>query len=177
MALSTTPTGTISQTARGLLSFLTKSASDAAPTAFSFTSSATAFADLSNTTHWWPPFSRRRTMFAAHPAEADHSELHGFSPPWRNDVPVGPDQSPCRGRLWDASDRIGKSFSLKHRRHGALRGHEDDGLIRHDWELCTGHGFASQISAAYSAMVRSLENFPEPATFRMTLRAQASGSA
>ena len=32
-------------------SFLANSASDAAPTAFSFTSSATAFADLSNTTH------------------------------------------------------------------------------------------------------------------------------
>jgi len=41
----------------------------------------------------------------------------------------------------------------------------------------TGHGFACQISAAYCAMVRSLENFPEPATFRMALRAHASGSA
>src|SRR5206468_3470635 len=33
----------------------------------------------------------------------------------------------------------------------------------------TGHGFAPQMSAAYSAMVRSLENFPEAATFRMAL--------
>ena len=33
------------------------------------------------------------------------------------------------------------------------------------------------MSAAYSAMVRSLENFPEPATFKIALRAQASGSA
>ena len=41
----------------------------------------------------------------------------------------------------------------------------------------TGHGFTFQMSAAYSAMVRSLENFPEPATFRIALRAQASGSA
>ena len=41
----------------------------------------------------------------------------------------------------------------------------------------TGHGFAFQMSAAYSAIVRSLENFPEPATFRMALRAQASASA
>src|SRR3974390_1425906 len=38
----------------------------------------------------------------------------------------------------------------------------------------TGHGFTSQISAAYSAMVRSLENFPEPATLRIAVRAQAS---
>ena len=41
----------------------------------------------------------------------------------------------------------------------------------------TGHGFAFQISAAYSAMVRSLENFPELATFKIALRAQASRSA
>src|SRR5215472_18638343 len=40
----------------------------------------------------------------------------------------------------------------------------------------TGHGFAFQISAAYSAMVRSLENFPDPAIFRITLRAHASPS-
>ena len=43
--------------------------------------------------------------------------------------------------------------------------------------LRTGHGFAFQISLAYSAIVRSLENLPEPATFRIALRAQASGSA
>ena len=41
----------------------------------------------------------------------------------------------------------------------------------------TGHGFTSQISAAYSAMVRSLENLPELATFKMTLRAHPHGSA
>src|SRR4051794_5712591 len=41
----------------------------------------------------------------------------------------------------------------------------------------TGHGFTSQMSVAYSAIVRSLENFPEPATFKMAFRAQASGSA
>src|SRR5712692_1667134 len=41
----------------------------------------------------------------------------------------------------------------------------------------TGHGLTCQMSAAYSAMVRSLENFPELATFRMALRAHASGSA
>ena len=41
----------------------------------------------------------------------------------------------------------------------------------------TGHGSASQIPAAYSAMVRSLENLPEPATFRIALQAQPCGSA
>jgi hypothetical protein len=38
----------------------------------------------------------------------------------------------------------------------------------------TGHGLTFQISAAYSAMVRSLENFPEPATFRIALRVHSS---
>src|SRR5882757_9759783 len=41
----------------------------------------------------------------------------------------------------------------------------------------TGHGFTPQISAAYSAMVRSLENFPELAMFRMAFRAHSCGSA
>ena len=40
----------------------------------------------------------------------------------------------------------------------------------------TGHGSAPQMSAAYSAMVRSLENFPELATFKTALRAQPSTS-
>src|SRR5262249_48864724 len=38
----------------------------------------------------------------------------------------------------------------------------------------TGHRFTFQMSAAYSAIVRSLENFPEPATFKIAFRAQAS---
>jgi hypothetical protein len=38
----------------------------------------------------------------------------------------------------------------------------------------TGHAFAFQISLAYSAIVRSLENLPELATFRMALRVQVS---
>lgn len=41
----------------------------------------------------------------------------------------------------------------------------------------TGHGSTFQMAVAYSAMVRSLENLPDAATFRITLRAQASGSA
>jgi hypothetical protein len=40
-----------------------------------------------------------------------------------------------------------------------------------------GHGFAFQMLAAYSAIVRSLENFPDAATFLMALRVHASGSA
>src|SRR3989442_8011196 len=41
--------------------------------------------------------------------------------------------------------------------------------LHHD----TGHGLTCQMSAAYSAMVRSLENFPELATFRMAVRTHA----
>ena len=40
----------------------------------------------------------------------------------------------------------------------------------------TAQGLASQIPAAYSAMVRSLENFPELATFAITFLVQLSGS-
>src|SRR5215472_9478933 len=39
----------------------------------------------------------------------------------------------------------------------------------------SGHGCACQMSLAYSAMVRSLENLPEWPTLRIALRAQASG--
>ena len=44
-------------------------------------------------------------------------------------------------------------------------------------DYSTGHGFAFQISVAYSAMVRSLENFPEAATFKMAMSAHSSGLA
>src|SRR5262249_40992498 len=64
MLLSTTAAGTISQIARGFLSLPTRSASEAAPTAFSRARSATAFGDMSKTTHSWPPLIRRRTMLA-----------------------------------------------------------------------------------------------------------------
>ena len=62
--MSTTAAGTISQTARGFASFVTKSASDEAPVAFSAASASTAFGDMSKTTHSWPSFMRRRTMLA-----------------------------------------------------------------------------------------------------------------
>ncbi len=64
MVLSTAAAGTISQTARGFASFPTRSASDKAPTAFSCVMSATAFGDMSKTTHWWPAARSRRTMLA-----------------------------------------------------------------------------------------------------------------
>src|SRR6185437_11394434 len=64
MAWSTAPTGTMSHTARGLVSFPTNSAGEAVPIAFSFTSAATGSGSRLNTTHWWPPRNRRRTMLA-----------------------------------------------------------------------------------------------------------------
>ncbi len=64
MVLSTTAAGTMSQTARGLSSFFTKSTSEVDPTALSCTSSCTVFGDMSKTTHGWPPLMSRRTMFA-----------------------------------------------------------------------------------------------------------------
>ena len=38
----------------------------------------------------------------------------------------------------------------------------------------TGHGFAPQIDSAYSAIVRSLENFPDRATLWIALRPHAA---
>ena len=40
-----------------------------------------------------------------------------------------------------------------------------------------GQGVAPQIDSAYSAIVRSLENFPEQATLRIALRPHPSRSA
>jgi hypothetical protein len=40
----------------------------------------------------------------------------------------------------------------------------------------TGQGTAFQIPEAYSAIVRSLENFPDPAMFKMVLRSQFARS-
>ena len=39
----------------------------------------------------------------------------------------------------------------------------------------TAQGFTFQISVAYSVMVRSLENLPDAATFRIAVRVHASG--
>src|SRR5947209_4963231 len=64
MVASTAAAGTMSQTARGVSSFFTMSAIDVAPTAFAFVSSSTTFADLSKTTHRWPPAMSRSAMLA-----------------------------------------------------------------------------------------------------------------
>ena len=84
MVLSTTPAGTISQTARGLLSALTNSASEPLPTAFSFTSSATALGDMSNTTHSMAALQQAAHHVGTHPAQSDHSQLHGHFPSKRS---------------------------------------------------------------------------------------------
>src|SRR5215475_1286184 len=78
------------------------------------------------------------------------------------------------GREPLGQDRVGGSIAVKHPMWDFLP-------VVHLVNHCglhhdTGHGFTCQMSAAYSAIVRSLENFPELATFRMALRVQASGS-
>src|SRR5215467_10073846 len=72
----------------------------------------------------------------------------------------------------DQHGHRGRLARQRGNRGGLFRVVDHRGL-HHD----TTHGLACQMSAAYSAIVRSLENFPELATFRMALRAQASGSA
>ncbi len=64
MVLSTAAAGTINHTAHGFSRFFTSSASEDVPTAFSAANCLTTFGDLSKTTHWWPPWSSRRTMLA-----------------------------------------------------------------------------------------------------------------
>src|SRR6185437_8871416 len=64
IVLSTAAAGTMSQTARGFLSFLARSASEELPTAFSLARSWTAFWDMSKTTHSWPPARSLRTILA-----------------------------------------------------------------------------------------------------------------
>jgi hypothetical protein len=60
----------------------------------------------------------------------------------------------------------------------ASRRLEMAGLIRTRHALReqgTGHGFVCQISAAYSLIVRSLENHPDDATLRMLARRSSWG--
>src|SRR5579863_1935282 len=61
---STTPAGTISQSARGFCSLPMRSCRLSAPVAFSATNDCTAFGDMSKTTHWCPPLMSRRAMLA-----------------------------------------------------------------------------------------------------------------
>src|SRR5882724_1257689 len=79
--------------------------------------------------------------------------------------PLEPHQVDQQGR-WrrlagQRGDRGGLFHVVDHRR------------LHHD----TGHGLTCQMSDAYSAIVRSLENFPELATFTMAARAHAPESA
>ena len=79
MVLSTTAAGTISQTARGFASFFTKSASDDAPTAFSFASSCDRLRRHVEDHALVAAPDQPPHHVRAHPAQADHSELHGDS--------------------------------------------------------------------------------------------------
>src|SRR3974390_1584570 len=67
---------------------------------------------------------------------------------------------------------LGCRFACE-RRNRALAVHR----YRRSFFYGIGHGSTFQISRAYSAMVRSLQNFPEPATLRMAFRVHAAGSA
>ena len=64
MVLSTTAAGIINQTARGFVSFFTKSSSEDDPIAFSRVNSITAFGNMSKITHSCPARRSRRVMFA-----------------------------------------------------------------------------------------------------------------
>ncbi len=95
-------------------------------------------------------------------------------------MPGGPEHDPLRGH---GRIRLSLVVSIdeardvdEDRRGSGLSGERAD--LGHVASVYfTTQGLAFQISAAYSLMVRSLENFPDPATLRMALRAQPSGSA
>ena len=76
---------------------------------------------------------------------------------------------------WPRSDGVGGGLprDTTFRRHAAPPESIEIRLV--GFPHATGHGLACQISLAYSAIVRSLENFPDAATFRIALRAQACG--
>ena len=100
MVLSTTAAGTISQTARGLVSFLANSASDAVPTAFSFASSATAFGGHVEHHAFMAALQEAAHHVRAHPAKADHSQLHANPSFLKRRRSIGPDHAvPDDGRL------------------------------------------------------------------------------
>src|SRR5262249_52465415 len=96
---STIAAGTISQTARGLSSLWTRSSSDLAPTAPSFTRAWMASGCTSYTTHLCPARITRRTMFAPirpspiMPSCIDASPLDAVSPP------VGTPETPVHGGI------------------------------------------------------------------------------
>ena len=71
--------GTISQTARGFSSFLTRSTRESAPTAWSLTSSLTACARPVKDNAAVPFRDQPSHHVGAHAAKSYHSELHKFS--------------------------------------------------------------------------------------------------
>ena len=52
-----------------------------------------------------------------------------------------------------------------------------DKMLPMDQIQSAGHGSAAQMARAYSAIVRSLENLPELATFATTLLVHCPGAA
>ena len=76
MVLSTTAAGTISQTARGLSSFFTRSASDEAPTAFSLGQLLDRLRRPVEDHALMAALEKPPHHVGAHPAQSDHSQLH-----------------------------------------------------------------------------------------------------
>jgi hypothetical protein len=84
---------------------------------------------------------------------------------------AGPNGIPIRGSLPGRGGSMGPTFENDHYVLVSLR------MRSTPLSYVRGQGSTFQISVAYSAMVRSLENFPDPATFRIALRDHSSGSA
>ena len=77
MVLSTTAAGTISQTARGLSSFFTKSASEGGPRRFLLDQFLDRVGRPVEDHAVMASLEKPPHHVGAHPAQADHSELHG----------------------------------------------------------------------------------------------------
>ena len=77
MVLSTTAAGTISQTARGFSSFFTRSASEEAPDRFLLGQLLDRFGRPVEDHALMASLEQPPHHVGAHPAESDHSELHG----------------------------------------------------------------------------------------------------
>jgi hypothetical protein len=96
---------------------------------------------------------------------------------WRTPVPAGaePDHLVGIRNVWPALEvpalEPGEvDQHLLWRRPAGERGNACAAACLYD----SGHGFTPQMPDAYSAILRSLENLPEPATFRMAFRVHSS---
>ena len=78
MVLSTLPTGTISQTARGFVRLSTNSGSEAAPTAFSLHQLFDRLCGLVEHNALMSAPQQAAHHVRSHPAKTDHSQLHGL---------------------------------------------------------------------------------------------------